>query len=252
MNRIKRLLRLRKQDDCVKLALLLFLAASWLLYGAVTQGVAYARLQSQPVEYVLESGFSGAVLEVNLQQLRALDGVVGVSRQREFSITASDRMLTVTELERQYLTDCYGIKIADAEHRYWLNREAFSVSFGSAASPARLTYQREDRTESGEFLLLPGLAGKGAYAVTLGKTTTLGTSATLRVMFEHNDLSGADGRTLQELGFAVLNRAEMERRSFETELALTKFTHAFLSALLALIAGAAFLKCSREKRGKAR
>ena len=252
MNRIKRLLRLRKQDDCIKLALLLFLTAGWLLYSVVTQGLAYARLQAQPVEYVLESGFSGAVLEVNLQQLRALDGVVGVSRQREFSITASDRMLTVTELERQYLTDCYGIEIAGAEHRYWLNRGAFSVLFGSAASPARLTYQREDRTESGEFLLLPGLAGKGAYAVTLGNTTTLGTSATLRVMFEHGDLSGADVRTLQEFGFTVLNRAEMERRSFETELALTKFTHALLAALFALIAGAAFLKCSKEKRRKAR
>ena len=65
MNRIKRLLRLRKQDDCIKLALLLFLAAGWLLYSAVTQGLVYARLQAQPVEYVLESGFSGAVLEVN-------------------------------------------------------------------------------------------------------------------------------------------------------------------------------------------
>lgn len=252
MNRIKRLLRLRKQDDCVKLALLLFLAAGWLLYSAVTQGAAYARMQARPVEYVVESNFSGAVLEANLQQLQALDGVVGVSCQREFSISANDRMLTVTALERQYLTDCYEIEPSNTDSRYWLNTAAYINFLGSAASPARLTYQREERTESGDFFLLPGLAGKGPYAVTQGNTTTLGASTTLRVMFEHTDLSGADIRKLGELGFTVLNQAEMERRGFETELALTRFTHASLSALFALIAGAAFLKCSKEKHRRAR
>lgn len=248
MSRIKRLLRLRKQDDCVKLALLLFLAASWLLYGAVTQGLAYARLQAQPVEYVLESGVSGAVLEVNMQQLQTLDGVLGVSRQREFPITVGNRPLTVTALERQYLTNCCKINVGEAANQYWLNAEAFAALFGNAASPVRLTYQRESRTESGDFFLLPGLAGEGAYAVTTGNTATLGDAATLRVMFEHGDLSGADMRAVQELGFTVCNQAELQRRGFETELALTKFTHALLSALFASIAGAAFLKCSKEKK----
>ena len=252
MNRVKRLLRLRKQDDCVKLALLLFLAAGWLLYSAVTQGLAYARMQARPTEYVMESNSSGAVLEVNLQQLRALDGVVGVSRQREFSITSGKKALTVTALERQYLTDCYGVEPSNTDSRYWLNTAAYINFLGSAASPARLTYHREERTESGEFLLLPGLVGKGTYAVTLGNSTTLGASTTLRVMFEHNDLSGADVRKLEELGFTVFNRAEMERSGFETELALTRFTHALLAALFALVAGVAFLKYSKEKRRKER
>ena len=253
MKRIKKLLRLRKQDDCIKLMLVLFLAAGWFTCTAVTQGIEYARLQAQPVEYVLESGLSEGSLEGSLQELQRAEGVAGVSRQREFSITAGNKLLIVTELERQYLTDCYGIELSDTDSRYWLNREAFSAFFGSRApSPSRLTYKGEEKMESGEFLLLPGLSGENAFAVTPGSTVTLGAASTLRVMFEHSDPSGADIRKLEGMGFTVLNQTEMQRLSYETELALTRFTYAAAAALFALIAGLAFLKCSREKRRKIR
>lgn len=253
MNRIKRLLRLRKQDDCIKLALLLFLAAAWLAYIACVQGIEYARIQARPVEYVLESNFSGAVLEGNLQKIQALDGVAGVSRQREFSITVGDKMLTVTELERQYLTDCCGIEPSNTGSRYWLNREAFTNLLGSgAASPARVIYKKEEKTESGEFLLLSDFGGEEAFAASTGSTMTLGNVSTLRVMFAHGDPSGADIRKLESMGFTVLNQAEMERQSYETELALTKLSYASVAAFFALTGGLAFLKCSKEKHRKAR
>lgn len=250
MDQIKRLLRLRKQDDYIKLALLLFLAAGWLAYTACVQGTEYARIQARPVEYVLESGFSEAVLNANLQRIQTLEGVVGVSRQREFSVTAGNKTLTVTELERRYLTDCYGIEGSDGGSRYWLNREAFSAFLGSGASPVRLTYQKEERTESGEFSLFSGFSGEGAFAVSPGSTMTLGTAPALRVMFEHSDPSGGDIRSLEGMGFTVLNQAEMQRHSHETELALTRFTYAAIAALFALTAGLAFLKCSKERRRK--
>ena len=223
MNRVKKLLALRKQDDLVKLALLLFLLTGWFLYTAFSEGIEYARLQARPMEYVAESGVSGAAFERNLQALQKIEGVVGVSRQREILLTAGDKVLNVTELERTYLTDCYQVKIPDAAARYWLNREAFSVLPGSASSPARLTYQKEDKTESGEFILFPGFSEENAFAVSLGSTVTLGNSLTLRVMFEHGDPSGADIRRLEGLGFTILNQTEMQRRSFEAELALTNF-----------------------------
>ena len=248
MNRVKKLLALRKQDDLVKLALLLFLAAGWFLYTACAQGINYARIQTQPIEYVAESSFSGAVLEQKLQKLQNAEGVAGVSRQREILLTAGEKVLHVTELERKYLTDCCGIEISGTDRRYWLSREAFSGLFGGISSPGRLTYQREEKTESGEFLLFPGFSEEDDFAVTLGSTVTLGDSQTLRVMFEHGDPSGADIRKLEGLGFTVLNQTEMQRRSFEAELALTKFLYAALAALFALAAGTGFLKCSAERR----
>lgn len=248
MNRVKKLLALRKQDDFVKLALLAFLLAGWFLYTACAQGMEFARIQAQPIEYVAESGVSGAVFERNLQELQGTEGVAGVSRQRESLLTSGEKLLNVTELERGYLTECYGIELSGTGGRYWLNGEAFSAFLGRAASPARQTYQREEKTESGEFLLFSGFSEESAFAVTLGSTVSLGNSQTLRVMFEHGDPSGADVRRLEGMGFTVRNQAEMQRRSFEAELALTKFIYAAIAAALAAAAGTAFLKCSAERR----
>ena len=248
MNRVKKLLALRKQDDFVKLALLAFLLAGWFLYTACAQGMEFARIQAQPIEYVAESGVSGAVFERNLQELQGTEGVAGVSRQRESLLTAGEKLLNVTELERGYLTECYGIELSGTGGRYWLNGEAFTGLFGSGISSGRLTYERDEKTENGDFFLFSGFSQESAFAVTLGSTVTLGDSQTLRVMFEHGDPSGADIRKLEGMGFTVLNQAEMQRRSFEAELALTKFIYAAIATLLAAAAGTAFLKCSAERR----
>ena len=249
MNRIQRLLRLRKQDDCIKLALLLLLAAGWLAFTACIQGAAYARLLARPAEYVLESSFSGAVLDSNLKRIQELEAVVGISRQREFTLTRGEKVLKVTELERQYLTDCYGIELSAMGRSYWLNQAAFGSFLGSeAVSPARVTYKTEEKTESGDFFLLADFGGEDACGVTPGSTMTLGSAATFRVMLKHADPSGADVRRLGELGFTLLDQQAAERRNGEARLILTKLSYASIAAFFALAAALTLLKYSRMLR----
>ncbi len=232
MNALRRLWRLRREDGRVKLALLFLLAALALLGYAASGALEYAALLEQPVEYVLAAAESGAALDAALRRLVESGGAVGASRQREYSVSAGEKTLAVTELDGAYLAACYGIEANGEVKRFWLGSAAFSSFCGSKAeSPAQIAFEIGDKSETGAFYAAGSLPE--GLAVARGTTKTLSGSASARVMFAKTDPSGADAVLLQSMGFSVVNREELVRRSYEAELLLTRLGFSLLSAAFA-------------------
>lgn len=242
MNWLKKLLHLRRQNDRVKLALLFFALALYFGVSIGVQAMGAAQELGKPVEYVLQSPFTGAVLDTGMQKIREMDGVVGVSRQTERTLKTGEKALTVTVLEKTYLTDCYDLSITGTGNHFWLSRETFRSSLGSATSPARCSYQVGDKAESGSFTLAESLPPEESLAVTWGTSVELGNSSTLRVMLGKRDLSGADVRHLESLSFTVQNRELLLEQRYQTELLLTRLWDGTILTLLALAAGIGFWK----------
>lgn len=235
MSWLKELFRLRRQSDKVKWALLLFLLAGALAVDLALRISEYAGLAAEPVEYVLASGKSGATLEVSVQALKEADGVLGVSRQREYSLTVGENTLTVTELTEQYLAACYGI--SSPGNGFWLDEATFRQMFGSSESPAHAACRLEDKPRTGSFYRRPGIPDGGARAVSRGDSRSLGPAGAVRVMFQSTDLSGTRESTLEQMGFSVQNQEVLLEQGFRSELLATRLRYGSCALALALLAG---------------
>lgn len=246
MTGLRELLRLRRQSDKVKWALAAFLLAGVLAVHLAGQLIQYLRAVGEPVEYVLVCGSTGAKLESELHALEELDGVVSVSRQREYAVTVGSKTLTVTEVSEQYMTACYGI--AEPGGSFWLSVDAFWHLFGSGDSPAHSSCQDGERSFVGTFYRT-GLPGE--LAVVKGNTRSLGDSAELRVMFGGGDVSGTRQGALEKLGFTVRDREQIMEQEYEGRLLTARLEYGLCALVMAMLAGRLlFREGKMEVRGK--
>lgn len=239
MNRLAAFYARYRQEGRVKLALVFFLLAGHLAWQAAAGLASFAAEARQPVEYVLDTEAQGAVRAERITELRLMEGVVAVSRQKPCTLEIGSQSLNVTALESGYLARCYGI--APAEGTVWLGEKAFRRIAGGEAGPSvRKLCTMDDRTGTLELTLLKALPDE--MAVALGASATLGDDAQLRVRFDGRALSGARIERLEALGFSVADRESLLAEEFETRLLLTRLGYGGSAALLAALLGRAYLQ----------
>lgn len=243
---------MRRQRGKVKVALLLFLLSAFSMVHGAKQLWECALGLGEPVEYLLQPSTSGAMLERGLQELQKLDGLVGVSGQREYTITRGEESLAVTELSAQYLDRCYGLGEPGFRRHFWLPSQAFSSFVGVGdVSPVHLTYRQEEEHHNGTFSRSEELPRNLAGAVTAGDSETLRGSPELRVMFQRPDLSGVTAGHLEALGFSVVNSQQLQLQNLEFGMLLTCCLYDLAVCILAAIGGWALYAlelCSYERK----
>lgn len=249
MNGLRRLLGLRRRSDKVKLALLLFLLGALLGADLVSSAFRFFSEASKPTEYVLASAAQGAALEGRLQGMGQHEGVISVSRQREYTLTSGGREITVAEVSPEYLSACFGLSPRGAGREFYLGRGAFlSLCGPKAESPARLTCERDGESFSGAFILCPGLPENAALA--RGSSATLSGAGTVRAMLDGRDISGLDAAWLEEQGFGIENGDELAEGSRRLELLGVKLRYGGLAFVLALLLGGQLFAAGfREQKG---
>lgn len=248
MRGLMALLRMRKQSDKVKLALLLFLLGAVLAWDVLSGAAGYFSAAGEPVEYILVSSSQGARLESGLQAIRQRDSVVAAGRQREYTLTSDERSLEVVEVTPEYLGEGFGIIASGSGKEYYLGRGAFFAFCGrSAQSPVRLTCLAGEERVSGTFILDEGLPS--GLAVTKGSSATLGSEQTLRVMLRGRDMSGVETQWLEGNGFAIENREEVERAAYEGELLMVRLRYGGAACVLAVLLGTQLFKAGSREAG---
>lgn len=246
MNALRRLWRLRRQDDRVKLALLFLLLAAVLLGYGVAGAAEYGALLRQPVEYVAVSVQTGPGLDAVIARLREREDIVCASRERSYSLVAGEKTLNVTELDSAYLSACYGIEGEGDARRFWLGSGAYGAFVGNGTeSPAELSFTLGETESRGAFYRADALPE--SFAVSCGVSRTLSESGTVRVMFRRTDPSGADAASLVSMGFTIQNTEEMVSRGYEAELLLTRLGFSLLSAALSALLGRVYWKTRRVR-----
>lgn len=246
MGRVKKLWNLRRQNDKVKLALWMFLLAGWFAVEMIGQVGEYAVLANKPVEYILKAQVSGSLLNTKIKGLHSMEGVIGVSKQREYVLIGEKMTLTVTELSEEYLAQCYGIRLEGAGQQYWLSPEAFQeLTDSKSRSPVYMAYERDGKRESGGFSAAAGVPVGEGRAVSTGNSLTLSDSDMLRIRLEHYDqiLIGS----LEGQGFIICNQEDLLAQTYETELLLVKFRYQCIAAALALVAGWALVVLGKKE-----
>ena len=248
MKKLLDFLRLRKQYDSIKFALILFLCAVFFLTSGIIQIVSYASYLNKPCEYILEAYSDSASLEIALQKICDTEGAVSASFQYDYIITTGDnKTLMVSELSQEYLRVCYGIESGASSHKVWLNSVAFDEFIGDSESDSvRLSYIVDGKTESAEFIRWEPLDSENAYAVSVGTTVTLGNSRIVRVMFDSIDVTETNARKIENLGYTVSNREDMLTQSHEQALLFANLKCSIIGAILSLVGGYAFVEVYKK------
>lgn len=247
MKKLLDFLRLRKQYDSIKFALILFVCAVFSLTSGVIQIVSYASYLDKPCEYILEAYSDSASLEIALQKICDTEDAVCASFQYDYIITTGDnKTLMVSDLSQEYLSMCYGIESDTNSKKVWLNPVAFDEFIGDSESDSvRLSYIVDGKTESAEFIRWESLDSENAYAVSIGTTVSLGNSRTVRVMFDSIDVTGTNIRQIENLGYTVSNREDMILESHEQEMVLSEVKYLIITTVLSFIGGFAFVRVYR-------
>lgn len=257
MKKIRKFLRLRKQNDTVKLMCLFILAGAGFFVNVLYHaGKLYHSVQS-PVEYYLVQG--SAVTNEQLSELAQEEDVAAVSRSLDIPVRVKyqgqETMMICTMLSKSYIETVYGIKSSSSEKRYYMNETALkeiqagflenNVSLGKGditeyGEEYQIQYLEEEEGaeeenmppqafHSGKLLVLKEKTEQEtAFICTEEDGTRLNKSDSVRVLFSGYDLDGMRMETLTKMGYEVQNEQILAMEEYEMKIRLFHIRYGIL------------------------
>lgn len=247
MSRFRSLLKLRRQHDSIKFALIMYVCAACFLTHAIIQIAEYANYLNKPAEYIFEA-CSGEVSDIiGLGRICQTECVVSASLQRGYIVVSEDdKSLAVSELSAEYLFKCYGIDAARSTERIWLNPTAFDELAGdSQKTSVVLSCSVDGKNKYVEFVKCGALDSEDAFAVSAGTAASLDGSGIVRALLDGIDASGDDIRHIENLGYKALNTEDMLVRSHRQEIVFSDVKYSIITAVISLVCANAFVKIFR-------
>ena len=227
-----KLLRLWRQNDSIKAAVMLFALAVILLGYCIHAAAGYAVILQTPTEYVCTLPKDSDTLLLRLAQT---DSVTGFSRQKNASLMQENRVLPVAFLSAAYLSDCYGI--TEQGRIIWANAAAFTAFCGDPVQDsAQIRGTLDNKPFAAEIIRTDALPDGQAFAVMAAGIAELRDAAELRIC-----MTEPDSAALEQLGLQIVNPEVQLAAEYEKKLVLLRIRFGALAALLSCIAAAAFL-----------
>lgn len=166
MNRWKKFLQRRRQNDAVKLALVFLLAGIVCMGGVWYNGMKLYEMLSVHTEYVLTVPGAAGTSDIRIKLTRLLElsesgefgawnrsDILAVSLQQYKSVTAMYRgqevPISYMELSEEYLDKVYGIRREGSMRTFYLNQKAWNT-FGGSKSELLLSCLADDTQEAGK------------------------------------------------------------------------------------------------------
>ncbi len=240
----KRFLRLRKQNDTVKIMLLYIVIGVCFFVNAIYNGVLLYRLIQSPVEYV--AGIGGT-FGTKLKELAELENVKAFSVQGEKSVTmkykTTEVSLPCVYLSKEYLKNAYGIEESGAMEKFFVNQAAYEQlkqenTYEPDEGILRVTYTIEAQEEDKEgqkgtadiVLLADILPDKEPYAFCRGDSVDYAKSTTVRVLAARHELDEITVKRLQGMGFVIENTTDLQEDKYMQEMKLVELRYGLIVA----------------------
>lgn len=214
--------KLRKQNDRVKIQLIVGCIGIVCIGIAVYQGSSFYRLLHTPIEYICTCVDSNGGLETKLSQVQELDYIDAVSRQKVTSVEITTQWGTLTipclMVSEDYLRDAYGVNKDSGMQTFYLNQTAYENILRTIPSSEtdmenmHVGYIMGE--EKGIAKLLSGserMPNDSPYAFCTGDPIRLQKEGEqLRIRVRQQDLSGVQGMELKQLGIQIENEEKLE------------------------------------------
>lgn len=234
----------RKQNDRVKVQLIVGCIGLFCFGYALYHGISLYRLLNTPVEYVCTTADFDGGLDAKLSQVQELDYIDAVSRQEVTSVEITTQRGTLTvpclKVSEDYLRDAYGLSETSAMQTFYLNQTAYESLLKAVQSPeeeikdVKVGYVMGE--EKGTAKLISGselLPNDSPYIFCTGDPVCLRKEGRqLRVRVRQQDLDGMQIKELGQLGIQVENQKEIEENRLLQEQKLIEMKYnLFIAAL---------------------
>lgn len=263
INRIKDLIRLRKQNDAVKIMLLFLLAGIISAFSILYYAWEIYHFVNTPAEYVLSSNqiISGKQVQTLLQ----MKGVVRVSRQLDTSLTIKYRgkeaVINAVLLSQDYIEKMYDTTLPSGAKRIFLGPGSFEnlqqewsedgegdVGIGSRQAErsegmdvryAMMEMLPDQKEETAEDILTDQPArlivtkpenqeGEGLVCLAGTEGQLLTEANGLRIQFSSHDLDGLQVDRLEKLGYQIGNEERVMEQQLEMKMKLLHIRYGLL------------------------
>lgn len=126
--KIKYLMRLRKQNDTVKILVLFVIVALVSVVSILYHAGLIYHYANTPVEYVLSADRVISIEQINT--VLQMEGVTGVSRQMDIPITlryqGAETEVQAVLLSQEYVEEMYDVKVPSGSQRIFMDERTFS------------------------------------------------------------------------------------------------------------------------------
>lgn len=237
MGKFRKFLKLRKQEDAVKLVLLLFLLGTGLIIHAVYNGVLLYRQIQSPAEYALVKDEAGSGLKEEFMEIGKWEHISAASLYQETELLVKykekEASFSCIELSEAYMKAAYGISESGATKTFYMNQKAFEqIESGEADREVSQSSEKERKkllvtyeiTDTDETVADKGEKGRGTaktaeiiliqenvpeeepFVFCKGEKPSLEKNgAGIRVFAERQDIDGSNVKKMQSSGFTIEN-----------------------------------------------
>lgn len=257
-NKIRGFLRLRKQNDTVKVICLFALAAAAFFASVIYHTWDMYRFVITPAEYVLTG--KGRVSQKRMDELVQMEDVAAVSRQMEVSIKVMYRGMSTAVncnlLSQDYMEKLFDIKLPAGTKRIYMNATAFSEMLqgiaeenedltdveslkpADASTGLDIRYSMAETYKSAKLVVVKedGQEEKAFTCTAEAEGRLLREAYGLRVLFARHDLDGLHVERLRKLGYEIENEEAVITEENEIRTKLLHIQYGLLSFGICLVA----------------
>ncbi|MDE6635380.1 MAG: hypothetical protein K2K09_02090 [Lachnospiraceae bacterium] len=264
-DRIRSFLRLRRQNDTVKIMCILALVGMVSFASVLYHVWGIYNYVNTSAEYVLTG--EGAVSKKRVDELRQSEGVASVSRQMDCSVTVMYRgtsaKINCTMLSREYLEDMFGSEVLDGTKKIFMNEAAFSEwrqalaeknegmayldnegnEGDSEAFDIRYSLAEDSipaytqQYKSAKLIVIKDGEKEESFACMPETDGCLMKQAySLRVKYEKHDLDGLHVETLRKLGYEMENEEIIAAEEYEVSVKLLHIQYGLFLCVVCAIA----------------
>lgn len=218
MGKLKKFLKLRKQNDMIKIILIIFILGCFMLGSAIYEGISIYSELHKPVEYILEADLTKGSSEI-IKNLLEIDGVqyAGIQRGNDLTVNISGKgeQIECCYISEEYLKKVYQIKASSGMKIFYLSSKAYNAMIEKMEDRKKekgREFQAEYQLGEGErgiakFVKMDNelLSGK-KIALRCGKAIDFSESnCRVRALITKRSFNGSMEKQIEDLGIMIQN-----------------------------------------------
>lgn len=270
MKKWKRFLKLRKQDDRVKIILALAVLGAVFMIRAVYHGIRIYQTVQSSAEYVITADAPGGTLAGRQRELMQEENITAAGLWRQTSLTVKyqgrETAFSCSELSEDYMEEVYGIRDEGAMKTIYMNQKAISQLLqegdgigyfkeNGEVRTLRVTYVKEAdgdetfRQKTAEVVLVKeGVPEDAPFVFCKGDPIDLTKYASgIRVYTGGQELYGETVDRLQNKGFTIANMQEIRETEYLLQTEAVKIRYGVITAALCLFCAGVLEKFRKSR-----
>lgn len=264
--KIREFLRLRRQQDAVKIIILYVIAIGVCCGFLIRDGLRYAQITRTKEEFKL-IGNDLVLTDSKVQRVREIEGVTAVSYDVSDSVTVTYQANTTSFeaelLSEAYMQEVYGITQESSTTTYYANAAAYSQilqslsqdiapiqaeeltvmytsSVEQSQSAEQLTINSSDASQAGSGrtarIVQVDIGGDSPFICAVGDPVTLKTSGNLRIQIARQDQSQKVLTLAGNLSFSNDNALEIYQAQAKLDQLFIRVKFELLLMMVCLVA----------------